>query len=164
MHRLSPVRVLAVALAAASLMAIPLAGPASAVTGTACSAAKFAINTTKLTATGTITGCSNPAATGGKGTATFNFKVVTAIAVKVTWNKTGTSTLKISEKAGSKAQTAKCATAVGKGGSSIVATGSVTGGTGAALKGIPKGSKFSGTFCLSAKTVLSVYPGTKIAL
>lgn len=146
-------------------MAVPFAGSASALTGTSCSSAKFTINTARATeTTGTVAGCTNPAATGGKGTGVFNFKVVTPIVVTVTWNKTGTTSLKLSEKAGSKAQTAKCATVVGKGGSSIVALGSVTGGSGATLKGIPKGSKFNSSFCLSAKLALSVYPGTKIVL
>ena len=165
MRRLVPVRLLATALAATSLIAIPLATSASAaVPGVTCGVGKIVFSSTKLTATEPLTGCTNPAATGGKGTAILNFKKVTAITGKITWNKTGTTTLKISAKAGSKAQTAGCVKKVGKGASSEVATGSVTASTGKALKGIPKGSKFSETICFSAKLVLSLYPGTKVAI
>ena len=162
MRRLVPVRLAVVALAVGSLTAVPLAGSASAVTATTCSTAKITFNAAKFSATSTLGGCTNAAATGGSGNEVINFKVATAITAKVTWNKTGTTTLKISEKPGTSAQTAVCVKAVGAKASAVVSTGVVTGGTGAALKGIPKGAKFSESLCVSAKLSLSLYPKTKI--
>jgi hypothetical protein len=52
--------------------------------------------------------------------------------------------------------------AVGKGASAASSTGVVTGGTGKALAGIPKGSKFSETVCYSSTSVVTLYPGSKI--
>ena len=164
MRRVRSFRLLAVAVAAGSMMAVPLAGPASALTGTTCSSGKIVFSTKTFTATSPLTNCTNPAATGGKGTGVLNFKVVTAITGKITWNKTGTTTLKISSKAGSAAQNAVCVKAVGAGATANVATGTVTGGTGAALKGIPKGSKYSETLCISKAVTLSLYPGSKVVV
>jgi hypothetical protein len=62
------------------------------------------------------------------------------------------------------AQSAACVKKVGKGASSEVAKGTVSGGTGAAIKGIPKGSKFSETLCISSKAVLSLFPDTKVTI
>jgi hypothetical protein len=163
MRRHVPVRFLAAGLAAASLVAVPFAASASAaVPGVTCGVGKIVFSTKTFTATEPLTGCTVPAATGGKGTAVLNFKNVKAITGKITWTKTGTTTLKIAATAGSKAQTAVCVTKAGKGASAEVATGTVTGGTGAALKGIPKGGKFSETICFSSKLVLTLYPGTKV--
>jgi len=156
MRRFVPVRLVAVALAASSLMAIPLAEAASAaVTPVTC---------TKLVApapkaglsTGTISGCSNAAATGGGGK---QVTIIAKLTATITWNGgKGTTTLKISYKAGPKVN--KCA----KGSSLIVAVGSVTGGSGAALKAIPKGSKYSESVCYDAKQNTSIEPGTKMVV
>ena len=87
--------------------------------------------------TGTISGCSNVAATGGGGKQVTTISKLTAV---ITWNaKKGTTTLKITYKAGTQGQQVR------DGSTLIVATGSVTGGSGAALKAIPKGSKYSET-------------------
>ena len=135
MRRFVPIRMVAVALAASSLMAIPLAEMASA--------AVVPVTCTKLvapapkgnTSTGTLSGCSNTAATGGGGKQVTNISKKTAV---ITWNaKKGTTLFTISYKGGPTKN--KCAT----GSTLIVATGTVTGGTGAALKAIPKGSKYS---------------------
>jgi hypothetical protein len=153
--RLVPVRLLAVALAASSLMAIPLAEAASAVTPVTC---------TKLVApapkaglsTGTLSGCSNTAATGGGGKQVTNIAKLTAV---ITWNaKKGTTTMKISYKAGPKVN--KCAHLS----TLILATGTVTGGSGAALKAIPKNSKYSEAVCYDAKQNTTIEPGTKMVI
>lgn len=162
--RLGSARLLVVAVAAGSLLAIPLAASASAATGTACSGDKTVTNTKTDKATSTLTGCTNTAATGGKGTDVVNFKVLAKITGTITWHGTGTTTSTVTEKGGSKAQDATCVKAVGKGASAIVSTGTVTGGTGAALKGIPKGSKLSETVCLTPKDVVTLYPGTKFVI
>ena len=158
MQRHTPVRLLAVLIAAGSLTAIPFAGPASAVTATTCKGAKTVTNVKAKTSTSTLTGCTNPTATGGKGTEIVNLKVITAITAKITWNKTGTTLLKITEKLGPKVN--KCP----KGTTMIVSAGSVTGGSGAALKSIPKGSKFSESVCYTPKGVVTLYPGSKVVV
>ena len=155
MRRFTPVRLLAVALAASSLMAIPLAEAASAVTPVTCS--KLVAPPPKAgISTGTISGCTNTAATGGGGKQVTNIAKLTAV---ITWNaKKGTTLLKISYTGGPKVN--KCA----KGSTLIVATGSVTGGSGAALKAIPKGSKYSESVCYDAKQNTSIEPGTKMVV
>ncbi len=159
MSRFLPVRMLVIAVAAGSLIAVPLAQGASAATGTACTGAKTVTNVKTFKATTTLTGCTNPAATGGKGTEVINFKNTNAITATITWNKTGTTLLKISEKSGPKVN--KCP----KGSlAEVVSTGSVTGGTGAALKGIPKGSKFSESVCYNSGNVVTLYPGSKVVI
>lgn len=112
--RFGSARLLVVAIAAGSLLAVPLAGSASAATGAACSGDKTTVNTKTSTATSVLTGCTNPAATGGKGTEVVNFKNTKAITAKLTWNKTGTTTATLTEKAGSAAQTAGCVKAFGR--------------------------------------------------
>ena len=155
MRRFVPVRVVAVALAASSLMAIPLAGAASAVTPVTCT--KLVAPAPKgNTSTGTLSGCSNVAATGGGGTQVTNISKKTAV---ITWNaKKGTTLFTISYKGGPKAN--KCA----PGSTLIVATGTVTGGSGAALKAIPKGSKYAESVCYDAKQNTVIEPGTKMVI
>jgi hypothetical protein len=155
MRQFVPVRLLAVALAAGSLIAIPFAAAASAVTPVTCT--KLAAPAPKgTTSVGTISGCTNTAATGGGGKQVTN---ITKLTFVITWNAgKGTTTAKINYKAGPKPN--KCAT----GSTLILATGTVTGGTGAALKAIPKGSKYSEAVCYDAKQVTSIEPGTKMIL
>jgi len=161
--RFGTTRMLAVALAAGSLIAVPLASASSAaVVPTTCAGAKTVNNLKAFIATTTLSVCTNPAATGGKGVEVTNFKNLKKITAKVTWNKTGTTLISLTEKAGTKAQIAACVKAVGKGASAVVSAGTVTGGTGAALKGIPKGSKFSETVCFNTKDVVTLFPKTKI--
>ena len=160
--RVRSIRLIAVALAAGSMIAVPLAQSASAAGGATCSKATTVNNLAKFINTATMSVCTNPAATGGKGVMVTNFKNLKKITATVKWNKTGTTTLSITQKKATAAQISKCAKTVGKGASAASSSGVVTGGTGAALKGIPKGSKFSETVCYSAKSVVSLYPGSKI--
>ncbi len=164
MRRQVPTRLVVVAFAVGSLIVLPLAVPASAATGTACSGDKTVTNTKTDTATSTLTGCTNLPATGGKGTDVTNFKNTKSITSKITWNGTGTTTTLIKEAGGTAAQTAGCVKAVGKGAAAVVSTGTVTGGTGTALKDIPKGSKISETVCYTPKDVVTLYPGSKLVL
>jgi hypothetical protein len=117
------------------------------------------------TSKSTVSGCTPVAATGGSG------KSVTQIGVKVagkvvtlsttTWaGGKGTTVSTLTYKNGTKAQLAVCTKAVGKGALAIVSTGKITGGSGAALKAIPKGSTESATVCVTSKDVASLYPGT----
>ena len=155
MRKFVPIRMVAVALAASSLLAIPLAVAASAVTPVTCT--KLVAPAPKgNTSTGTLSGCSNAAATGGGGKQVTNISKKTAV---ITWNaKKGTTLFTISYKGGPKVN--KCAT----GSTLIVATGTVTGGTGAALKAIPKGSKYSESVCYDAKQNTVIEPGTKMLI
>jgi hypothetical protein len=152
-----------VALAAASLLAAPLAGPADAAAPPAtCNSPKSVVNIKKLTATFTLTNCTNPTATGGSGSAEVNFKTLgkgSTVAGTITWHGTGTTTFSLST-AGGKTPN-KCP----KGTSEFISTGKVQGGSGAALKGIPKGSPVSETTCSNPGTGAStIYPGTKFVV
>jgi hypothetical protein len=155
MRRLVPVRLVVLGLAATSLIAVPLAEAASAVTPVTCT--KLTAPAPKgTTSTATLSGCSNLAATGGGGKQVTN---ITKLSAVITWNaKKGTTTFTIKYKGGPKVN--KCAT----GSTLILATGSVTGGTGAALKAIPKGSKYSESVCYNSKNVTSIEPGTKMTI
>ena len=159
MRRLSSVRTLAVALAVGSLIAIPLTGSSSAATPVTCLNPKSVTNIKTFTSTITLTSCTNAAATGGKGTAVDNFKVLTKQLVKITWNKTGTTTLTITK--GVTPKVNKCP----KGQVEFDESGAVTGGTGAALKGIPKGSPYSESVCANTTTgATTMRPGTKVII
>jgi hypothetical protein len=152
-----------VALAAGSLLAAPLAGPASAAAPPAtCNSPKSVVNIKKSTATFTLTACTNPKATGGSGSAVVNFKKLgtgSSVAGTITWHGTGTTTFSLSTKAGKTPN--KCA----KGTLEFISSGKVLGGSGAALKGIPKGSPVSETTCSNATTgASSIYPGTKFVV
>ena len=163
MRRSTPIRLFSILLVVGSLAAIPLAGPVSAAATppTTCLNPKSTSDPKKFTATSTLTACSNKAATGGSGVAVINFKVLTKITGKITWKGTGTTTFQITEKA---VKPNKCkAPSV-----EIISTGKVTGGTGAALKLIPKGSPYSETVCAvtSGKDLgkTTLFPGTKVII
>ena len=163
--RVRSIRLIAVALAAGSMIAVPLAQSASAAGGATCSKASNVTNLAKLTSTSTLTVCTNPTATGGKGTMVINltnYATTGKLTAVVTWNKTGTSKLKLQTKKGTAAQIKACVKAVGKNASAASSTGTVTGGSGKALKGIPVGSKYSEVVCYSATNKVTLYPGSKV--
>lgn len=156
-HR-KPIRLIAAAIAAGSLMAVPLSSPASAATPATCSKATFGKNTSKPVMTGKILSCTKPTATGGQGSFTSNYSDIKAIKSKITWaGGKGTTTMLSSMTVGKKPN--KCGD-----GNRLNISGKVTGGTGAALKGIPKGSPFVMIVCLSPKLVTTLYPGTKVVV
>jgi hypothetical protein len=166
--RLVPSRLIAVALAAGSLMMVPLAAASGAATATTCSGATFgATNTVTSIAKSTLTGCTSPTLTGGSGTLVANFKNLAKITVKITWKGTGTSSFTLKEAGGT--GTNKCK-GVGKAQDSfVVSTGTVTSGTGKAV-GLNK-TKFSETLCIhatgtgkTAKTTTYLFPGSKILI
>jgi hypothetical protein len=163
--RLRSIRVIAVAVAAGSLIVVPLAESAPAAAPTSCAKAVTKQDLKHFIATTQLSLCTNAAATGAKGVMVFNYKNYAKtgkIAGKVTWNKTGTSVVAIKTGKATKAQIAKCVKAVGKGASAAVSTGTITGGTGKALLTIKKGQKFSETVCYSSKSVVTLYPGSKV--
>jgi hypothetical protein len=171
-----PTRIVAVALAAGSLLMVPLAAAAGAATPTVCTKATFSPTTTtagKLTAKSTLGGCNNPVLTGGSGalvaTYTSNGTTASGVQGKITWKGTGTSSFTVISKAGTAAQGAKChGTGKTKDGL-ILSTGTIKASTG---KAAPlKGTKFSESLCIHATTVgkkvtITEYllPGSKIAI
>ncbi len=127
-----------VVIAAALVAAVPLASTAGA---TAAPASCAALSGT-LTGTATLSKCTDPANTGGSGKLVINVKTLVGT---VTWNKTGTTTIKLTYTV---PKVNKCA----KPTIEVVLGGSVTGGKGAALKSIPAKSKISATACYGTKT------------
>jgi hypothetical protein len=100
---------------------------------------------------GTLSSCNDTKNTGGKATDKANIAKSTAV---ITWNKTGTTTESYKETA---VTPSKCA----KGDSEIKEVSTVTGGTGAAVKSIPKGQVATAYLCLnSAKKTVTLLPGT----
>ena len=163
-------RLIAVALAAGSLVVVPLAATAGAATPTTCSTATFsAVNTTTSIAKSTLGKCTNPALTGGSGVLVANFKVTAKITVKITWKGTGTSSFVLKEGSAPKGVKNTCK-GVGKAQDTlIVTTGTVTSGTGKAVA-LNK-TKFSESLCVhttgsgkTAKTTEYLTPGSKILI
>lgn len=157
MRRTSPL-LLVVAVGVASMIAVAV--PAGAVTkGATCTKATFKTNLKTFTATGVISGCSNLPATGGHGTVVTNFKVLTHITTKITWNGTGTTSYLGTEKHGPKTNTCK-----GSGKTKdtlIVSTGKFTGGTSKALAFF-KGTTYTEALCATSKSATYLEPGSKI--
>jgi len=168
MRRPVSTRMFAVALAAGSLLMVPLAATAGAATPTTCTKATFsATNTTTSTAKSTLGGCTNPTLTGGSGTLVANFKNLAKITVKITWKGTGTSSFTLKEGPGPK--TNKCKGTGKTKDSLVVSTGTIASGTGKAV-GLNK-TKFSESLCIhttgtgkTAKTSEYLLPGSKIAI
>jgi hypothetical protein len=151
-------RALAILAASASLIAVPLASPASAVTGATCKKASEATVGGKTTFH--VSQCTPTSATGGSGsgpvTGTKPGQTSGTVNVKVTWAQhKGTTSAKINFKG---TTPGKCPV----GSTRLKITGSVTGGTGTAFKTIKKGQAVSGSVCLKASGAISLEPGTVI--
>ena len=169
MRRLGPIRFISLGVATAALVGMSLATPAGAAGGAVCT--KASSTTTKAgqaTTTSSLSGCNNAAATGGKGSLLANYKNLAKITVKITWNKTGTSTLVLHEKVGPK--TNKCHGSGATKDGLILTTGTVTGGTGKAGT-LLKNTKFSESLCVhtggtKAKPTYTSYllPGSKVLI
>jgi hypothetical protein len=160
MGRSIPVRVLvATALAAGTLTIISVPGPSGAASKVSCakqSSGKPVGSGDVVKTTGTLSKCTGlKGATTAKTVATVNTVTLKATA-KTTWaNGKGTTTQSIKYKTG----------AIGKcpaGTSRIIVNATVIGGTGAAKKAIPKGSKGKSSVCVNGTTSKSTLePGTK---
>ena len=159
-----PVRFLAVAAVACtgSLTAFSFAGSALAAPRTVVTCAHLNVPAPKTGATsvtGALSGCTVPSATGGTGKLVANIAASTAV---ITWNKTGTTSLTFKEAAATKPdekETQGCPTHT----TEIVASGAVTGGTGAAGKAIATGSSFSAEVCVATKSITNE-PGNKATI
>ena len=147
--------------ATAIAVALPLsvgAWAAAALPASAATPPKCSVLNATLKGTGTVSKCTVPAATGGSGKLVVNIAKKTGV---VTWKGTGKttfsvvySTVKTDEK-----EAKDCA----KGTTELLFNGKVTGGSGAALKGMPKGQKITAEVCVSSKGV-TLEPGTVITL
>ena len=155
---------LALAVATASLLVVPLAGPASAAQSGSCKTVTTALKAGKITAT--FTKCT-PASLSAGGSATFTNPPTgtTKGTLKLTLTWTGgkgttTTTIKYAPAA----TKGKCAA----GTSRVTVTGSVTGGTGAAATIIKKGEPLTISICaVTSGTKIgnaSLEPGTKFKL
>jgi hypothetical protein len=144
-------RALVIMAASASLIAVPLAMPASAAAAPPGKCTKLVTKTVKSKLTATLTGCTPAAATGGGGAGAFNTTGAKSgtINIVITW-KTKHGTTKGNIKFGpNKAGLGKCPKVKGESRDTI--SGKVTGGTGTALKTIKKGQAITGSICLGAK-------------
>lgn len=160
MRRTNAVRLCAVVLAAGSF-AVSSGVPAGAAVakGTICTKATFKTDLKKFTSTSVLSGCSNPAATGGTGTLVANFKNLAKITAKITWKGTGTASYSVTQKAVKTGNTCK---KVGtKQDIKIVSTGKFVSGTGVALAAF-KGTTYTETLCVTTTSSTYVMPGSKI--
>jgi hypothetical protein len=150
-------RALVVVAASASLLAVPLAMPASA-TAPPGKCTKLATKTVSGTLTATLSNCTPLAATGGKGSGTFKSTTGTSGSLNITikW-ASSKGTTKGNIKFANQATRGKCAA----GATRIKITGKVTGGTGTAVKTIKVGQPINGSVC-SAKSGITLEPGTSL--
>ena len=158
MGRKVSVRFFAVALAAGSLAMIPLS-PSGATTSkvycTKLASAKPASTTGTIKVTAKLSGCVNLAPT-ATDVSTVNTKTAAATS-KTTWaNGKGTTLQSI--KYASEKGLGKCPAATTSG--RILVTATTTGGTGAALKAIPKGSVGKSSICEQKSGTATLEPGT----
>jgi hypothetical protein len=153
-------RTMVIAAASVSLLAIPLAVPASAATQPgACKKLVTKAVGTNLTAQ--LSSCTPTAATGGSGSGTFKAAPKGAtkgsLAITITWatkhgTTKGTITFVKQKTLG------KCPKVTGESRDSI--TGKVTGGTGTAFKTIKTGQLITGSVCVGKTDTLE--PGTSL--
>jgi len=161
MLRKVSVRFTAVALAAGSLAIIPLSAPSSAATKVACTkeaSGKPVTAGSTITVKATLGGCS--ASVGGSGKSVTTIKGSAKPVSKTTWaGGKGTTTQTVTYKAATKAQgLGKCPAGTTQ---RLFITATTTGGTGAALKAIPKGSIGKSNICLKKDSTGVLEPGTK---
>jgi len=143
-----------VVLAAAMMVPIGLvASPAGAATGAQCTKSVATTNIKSGIATDILSGCTPVSATGGSGKVVVK---ITSPTSTVVWaGGKGTTIVKEAYKTGPKVN--KCP----KGTTLLVLSGSVVGGSGAALKAMPKGQAVSDFLCLNTKTDgTTLEPGT----
>jgi hypothetical protein len=150
-------RALVTVAATASMLAVPLALPAAAVTQPG-KCTKLTTKTVNNKITATVSNCTPLAATGGKGSGTFTSTGATSGTLNITlkWvNSKGTTKGNI--KFGPAAGLGKCPPGTT---SRVKITGKVTGGTGTAFKTIKTGQPITGSVCLGKTYTLE--PGTAL--
>jgi hypothetical protein len=136
-----------------------LAAPAGATAGPQCAALTTKTVGSKVTAT--VSKCTPTTATGGSGSGVFTASTKTSgtFNITLTW-ATAHGTTKGNVKFSPAKGLGKCA----KGTTTrLTITGSVTGGTGTAVKTIKAGQKVTASVCIGAKSD-TLEPGTVMAL
>ena len=153
-------RALAVLVASASLVAVPLAEPASTAVAPKGKCTKLTTKTVGTKIKATLSKCKPLGATGGKGGGTFvdSGKPNGSLNITIKWAaKKGTTKANI--KFATQKTLGKCKKATGT--TRIKITGKVTGGSGKALKTIKKGQKVTGSVCAATKGI-TLEPGTTL--
>jgi hypothetical protein len=153
-------RALVVVAASASLLALPLAVPASAVSQPgACK--KLTEKTVGGKITATVSQCTPLKATGGSGhgpVTTKKGQTAGTVNVTFTW-ATHHGTTKATAKFAPNPTPGKCPA----GSARIKITGKITGGTGTVVKTIKAGQPVTGSVCANAKTgAVQIEPGTTL--
>jgi len=143
------VTALAAVLALGSLGSIAVA---SGVAGASAPTVTCNTGIINITGSGTLSGCNDTKNTGGSGKIAANIKTFKGV---ITWNKTGTTTF--SYKVANVTPDTKCTPKTDK---EIKETATTTGGTGAALKSIPKGQVATTYICVAGSKV-TLAPGSK---
>jgi hypothetical protein len=136
-----------------------LAAPASAATAQPGKCTKLTSKTVGTKITTTLSGCTPTAATGGSGTGTFTSTGAPAGTLNITikW-AASKGTTKSNVKFSTQATKGKCPAGTT---SRYKIAGSVTGGTGVAVKTFTKGQPLTGSVCVSSKGY-SLEPGTAL--
>ena len=151
-------RALVIAAASVSLLAVPLAVPASAATQPGlCTKLSTKTVGTKLTAS--LSGCTPTAATGGSGGGSFTTTGAKSGTLNITlkW-ASGKGTTKANVKFVTVKTLGKCP----KGTTArVTLTGKITGGSGAAFKTIKTGQAVTGSVCLGKSYTLEPGAGLK---
>jgi hypothetical protein len=162
MGRKVSVRFFTVALAAGSLAMIPLSPSSATTSKVSCGAevsAKPASTTGKITAKASLSKCVNLAPT-AKNVSKINTATLSGTSTTTWANGKGTTLQTVKYVLATKAQgLGKCPKATTT--LRIFVTAKTTGGTGAALKAIPKGSTGKSSICDHKDGTASLEPGTK---
>ena len=152
-------RALVIAAASVSLLAVPLAVPASAATQPgACK--KLVTKTVKTKLTAALTSCTPTAATGGAGSGSFTTTGAKSgtLNITITWATKHRTTKGNIKFAPAKGGLGKCPKVKGEARDTI--TGKVTGGSGTAFKTFKTGQAITGSVCIGKTDTLE--PGTSL--
>jgi hypothetical protein len=169
MHRSLPVRLLTLAVATASLAAVPLAAPASAALKPSVVCSKLVSTTTVASGNGTtassfLTCTPTALSAGGSSKVTVPAsQLAGSLTSTITWNG-GKGTTVATEKYTPQKTTGKCPTGTKY---LTLVTGTTKASTGAAAKVVKSGEPISGSICtkvVGGKFVSTLLAGTKFSI
>jgi len=162
MGRKVSVRLFAVALAAGSFAMIPFSPLSATTSKVSCASevsAKPSSTTGKITVTAKLSGCVNLAAT-ATNKSSINTATLSGTSTTTWAGGKGTTIQSVKYTVATKAQgLGKCPAATST--TRVFVTATTTGGTGAALKAIPKGSVGKSSICEHKDSTGTLEPGTK---
>jgi hypothetical protein len=142
-----------VAVAAALISLAPAPAPAAGSQPGKCT--KLAAKPVATKITGTLTGCSPLAATGGSGAVTFVSTASGALRITIKW-AAGKGTTKANVKFANQSTPGKCGSAT-----RVKISGKVTGGSGVVTKTVKKGQPVTGSACYG-RAAVKLEPGTAL--